>query len=174
MLDIGCGSLRGGVHFIQYLNDGNYFGIDKDKWLLDQGCRIELPRYGLESKKCHLIELEDFNFSSLNTQFDYALAQSVFTHLPLNSIIRCIMNVEKALKEEGEFYATFFENAKGKFDLKPIYHQRGGVTSYFDKDPFHYSFKTFCKICKGTGLEVEYIGEWNHPRHQMMMVFRKN
>ena len=28
LIDIGCGSLRGGVHFINYLNKKNYFGTD--------------------------------------------------------------------------------------------------------------------------------------------------
>src|SRR3979409_2149502 len=28
LLDIGCGSLRGGVRFVSYLDPGNYFGID--------------------------------------------------------------------------------------------------------------------------------------------------
>lgn len=172
-LDIGCGSLRGGVHFIRYLNNGNYFGIDKDRWLLDRGRQIELSRYGLENKDAHLVEMDNFDFSSLDTEFDYALAQSVFTHLPWNDIVRCIMNVEKVLGMGGEFYATFFENPKGKFNIDPIHHQPGGITTYFDKDPYHYDFGSFVDICKKTALEVEYIGEWNHPRDQKVMIFRK-
>jgi hypothetical protein len=28
LLDVGCGCLRGGVHFVAYLERGNYVGID--------------------------------------------------------------------------------------------------------------------------------------------------
>ena len=87
-LDVGCGSLRGGIHFIRYLDTGNYYGIDNDKFLLDCGRKIKIPEQDLENKNPCLKKLDDFNFSSLNSQFDYALAQSVFTHLPLNKIIR--------------------------------------------------------------------------------------
>src|SRR5205807_6035012 len=28
LLDVGCGALRGGLHFIRYLDEGNYVGVD--------------------------------------------------------------------------------------------------------------------------------------------------
>lgn len=175
-LDVGCGSLRGGVHFIQYLKRGHYFGIDKDKSLLDAGKFVEIKRYDLADKDPIMVQMDDFNFESLVQKFDYALAQSVFTHLPVNSIIRCIMNIEKVLVEGGKFFATFFENSHGKFNLEDIMHfQKDGPDSatYFDKDPYHYDFNTFKWICEGTNLKVDYIGNWNHPRNQKMMVFMK-
>jgi len=36
-VDIGCGCLRGGVHFLRYLNSGNYYGIDMRASLIDGG-----------------------------------------------------------------------------------------------------------------------------------------
>jgi hypothetical protein len=42
LLDIGCGCLRGGVHFIRYLDPTNYFGIDVNQSLLDAGYNVEL------------------------------------------------------------------------------------------------------------------------------------
>lgn len=176
LLDIGCGSLRGGVHFIAYLEKGHYWGIDKNKELLDAGREIELTRYNLLDKAPTLIQMENFDFSVLKQQFEYALAQSVFTHLPLNNIICCIMNVERVLIPGGKFYATFFENPKGKFNLDPILHPRSDgppFASYFDNDCYHYDFETFRWICKGTRLHVEYIGDWGHPRDQKMLAFIK-
>src|SRR5919201_1815322 len=46
-LDIGCGPLRGGVHFIRYLELGRYYGVDKNAPVLDEARRVELPRHGL-------------------------------------------------------------------------------------------------------------------------------
>lgn len=173
-LDIGCGSLRGGIYFIRFLNEGNYFGVDKEKWLLDAGINIEMPRVGLENKKVTLVEMDDFNFSRLGVKFDFALAQSVFTHISWNSIVRCVANVEQVIKKDGKFFATFFENDKGKFYFGPITHHPGGRISHFDSDPFHYSYDRFEKLCEEIpSLRVEYIGNWNHPRDQKMMVFQK-
>lgn len=173
LLDIGCGSLRGGIHFIRYLEKGHYYGIDKDSELLEAGKNIELARHKLTDKSPNLFYLEDFDFQSLDQSFDFAIAQSVFTHLPLNSIIRCVMNVERVLLPGGKFFATFFENSEGKFNLKPIFQPALGYNSHFDRDPFHYDFHTFEFICEGTSLEVEYIGDWDHPRNQKILVFKK-
>ncbi|WP_163328935.1 class I SAM-dependent methyltransferase [Desulfurobacterium thermolithotrophum] len=175
LLDIGCGSLRGGIHFVKYLKTNHYFGIDKDKNLLEAGIH-ELKVNKLIHKQPVLVQMENFEFQILKQKFDYALAQSVFTHLPLNSIIRCIVNVEKVLKPGGKLYATIFENPFGKFHLEPILQSNAAdskIISYFDKDPYHYNFKIFKWICKGTKLEVKYIGDWGHPRNQKMLLFRK-
>jgi len=178
LLDVGCGSLRAGVHFIRYLKEGHYFGIDKNQKLLDAGRDIEIKRYALQSKKFTLLQTDEFDFSSLNQKFDYAIAQSVFTHIRINSMIMCLLKIEKVLVKQGKFYATFGENPQGKFNLEPIEcHPTTGekIITYFDKDPFHYDFGTFQWICEGTNLKVEYLGSWGHPRgtDSKMMLFTK-
>ncbi len=82
LLDIGCGSLRGGVHFIRYLSEGHYFGVEKEESLLEAGRSVELKRYALEEKEPQLFAVDDFDLSALPSQveFDFMLAQSVFTH----------------------------------------------------------------------------------------------
>jgi hypothetical protein len=44
LLDVGCGSLRGGVHFIPYLEPGNYLGIDKERRLIRSGLKREISK----------------------------------------------------------------------------------------------------------------------------------
>lgn len=171
-LDVGCGSLRGGVHFIRYLEPGHYVGIDRSPDLLEAAREVELKRYELVEKEPLLVEMDNFDFKSLGRSFNFALAQSVFTHLPLNSIIRCLMSVEPVLAPGGKFFATFFENPQAKFNLSSITHP-GGVVSHFDRDVYHYDFGTFEWICEDTGLQAEYIGEWEHPRSQKMIVFTR-
>lgn len=175
LLDIGCGCLRGGVHFIRYLQLGHYFGVDKNEELLKAGMQ-ELKHYNLIHKWPMLVQTDDFELERLKQNFEFAIAQSVFTHLSVNSIIRCLMNIEKVLLSGGRFYATFFENLRGKFDLNPIFHSQidgPEFPTYFDQDPYHYDFRTFESICEGTSLRVEYLGPWNHPRDQRMVVFIK-
>ena len=170
-LDVGCGLLRGGVRFIPYLEPESYYGIDQNKQLLHVGWE-EVEKAGLQEQRPTLVRMGDFGFERLGQTFDYALAQSVFTHLPLNYISRCLVNMDRVLKPGGVFFATFFENRGGKQHLDPVV-QGDGVVSYYDKDPFHYTPDAFEWACKGTSLEPEYIGDWNHPRNQLMMAFRK-
>jgi SAM-dependent methyltransferase len=172
LLDIGCGPLRGGVHYIRYLDRGRYYGVEKDRLKLEAGRDEELPRYGLVDKEPTLVVMENFDFASLGQTFDYAIAQSVFTHLPVNQIIRCVMNVEKVLLPGGTFFATFYENADGKRNLDPV-EQKPGLWTHFDRDFFHYDFATFEWVASGTSLEVRHLGEWNNPRNQRMLAFTK-
>ena len=171
-LDVGCGPLRGGVHFIRYLETGQYVGVDKNAAVLETAREVELPRYDLVPKRPTLVAMENFAFQTLGRSFDYAWAQSVFTHLPLNNIIRCLMNIEQVLAPGGKFYVTFYENERGKRNLDPI-RQSEQVTSYFDEDSFHYDVGTFEWICEGTELEARYLGGWNNPRNQKVIVFTR-
>jgi SAM-dependent methyltransferase len=171
-LDVGCGPLRGGLHFIRYLEAGHYYGVDRRADLLQAGGEVELPRHGLVEKRPTLVEMEDFGFQRLGQTFDYALAQSVFTHLPINNIIRCLMNMEQVLVPGGKFFATIYLNERGKRNLDPI-QQRPDIVTNFDRNFFHYDFATFEWICEGTSLTPEYLGEWSNPRNQKMLVFAK-
>ncbi len=173
LLDVGCGSLRGGVHFVRYLEKGNYYGVDQDQWLLDAGLRHELKDEGLADRQPLLLCRDDFDFSAFGTTFDFAIAQSVFTHLPWNSILRCLYNAQQVLKPGGRFFATFFEDPKEEYSTGHIHHSPGEIVTYPDKDPYHYSFSVFRDLADRARLNVNYIGEWDHPRAQRMLEFSK-
>ena len=51
LLDFGCGSLRSGKLFIPFLNQGNYYGLDPNKWLIEDGIDNELGKDILKTKK---------------------------------------------------------------------------------------------------------------------------
>lgn len=174
LLDVGCGSLRGGAHFIEYLDAGGYHGIDRDDWIIKQGREQELAPGLEEAKRPTFIVRDDFDFSGFGTTFDFALAQSVFTHIPMNSIHRALVNVAAVLAEGGVFYATFFENTHGPKWLEPIVQQPGNeasIVTTMDADPFHYEFATLEWLAGLAGLRATYIGDWTHPRNQRMAMF---
>lgn len=173
LLDVGCGCLRGGVHFIRYLKNGRYCGIDKDPWLLDSGRDQELAELQIESRQSTLVCRDDFDFSVFATEFDFAIAQSLFTHLSWNSILRCLFNMQKVLKPSGRFFATFFEDHHGTHKASPIESWPDSIVTYPDRDPYHYEFSVFAELADRVGLEAEYIGAWNHPRSQNLMVFHR-
>lgn len=171
-LDLGCGCLRAGVHFVPYLADGHYYGIDKKQSLLEAG-REELADAGLAERRVHLLCRDDFDCSGFGVRFDFAIAQSVFTHLTWNSILRCLVEMQAVLAPEGRFYATFFEDVDGSHKTSTIAHEPGGIVTYPDRNPYHYEFSVFEDLASRTGLVVEHIGPWNHPRAQYLMVFKR-
>ena len=175
MLDVGCGSLRGGVHFIRYLETGHYCGIEREQWILDAG-EIELAEAGLVDKKPELVRDSAFDFAKFNHKFDFALAQSVFTHIPLNDIHRCLVRMADALRPGGVFYATFLDNPGDPNDLSPIeFPQPDSPTTitYPDRDPFHYHVRFFEDLIQGLPLKLEHIGDWGSPRGQSMLAFHR-
>jgi SAM-dependent methyltransferase len=173
LLDMGCGSLRGGIHFISHLEPGHYFGIDRNPRLLAAG-ETELERAGVTGKQPTLVVRNDFSAEDLGQRFDFAIAQSLFTHLPFNSILRCVSEVGRVLAPGGRFYATFFANPGPRLGLEPMPIETDHeLTVYVDRDPFYYDPDLFSWLCEGSDLTCEYRGEWGHPRSQQMLVFTK-
>lgn len=169
LLDVGCGALRGGIHFIRYLEPGNYYGIDINASLIKAGREIELPRAGLSDRNPHLEVCTSFAFSKFGTTFPFALALSVFTHLPANAIETCLVRLVDALEPGGRCYATYFE-APEPHALEPIRHLDGVVT-YNDTDPFHYHFSWFEFLTSNLALDVRNLGACGHPRGQHLLEF---
>jgi SAM-dependent methyltransferase len=169
LLDIGCGSLRGGIHAIKYLETGDYYGLDMNPSLIE-AARHELKLAGLTHKNPHLAVSDRFELGLFRQKFDYLLAHSVFTHVFANHIIRCLAEVREVLASKGQFFATFFL-APHKVHLAPIVHQPGGVQTQYDRNPFHYSRDEIRAMAELANLSAEIIGEWSHPRGQQMVMF---
>jgi ubiquinone/menaquinone biosynthesis C-methylase UbiE len=172
LIDIGCGCLRGGVHFIRYLAPGNYFGIDMNQSLLDAGYSIELTdseRTKLPSNqlKCG----NDFNFEVFGANFDYAIALSVFTHLPLNHIRVCLERLVDVMLPGSRFLATFFELPANVPSWVDHTHQPGHKTTHALSDPYHYKLGDFQFALAGLPWELRYVGDIGHPRDQRMLMF---
>lgn len=169
LLDIGCGSLRGGLHYVKYLDKGNYFGLDINRSLIDAG-KIELEEAGLTNKMPNLIVDDKFSFEKFNSKFDFMISVSVFTHLPMNIIVRCLTKARESLSPDGLYYATFFE-APNSAHLETIKQQPDGVTTNYDSDPFHYSIDELSYMAELAQLEINIIGDWKHPKNQRMAAF---
>ncbi len=175
MLDVGCGALRGGIHFIKYLDPGNYYGIDRSAKILEFA-KIELEDAGLVDRRPNLLCNGAFEFGLFNQQFDVAFAQSVFSHLPINDIHRCLVRMGEVLKPGGVFYATFLENHGDRDDLAPVmFPQPDGpdIATYSDADPFRYHISFFEDLVKSMPLKLDYIGQWGSLRGQSMLAFHR-
>jgi SAM-dependent methyltransferase len=167
---VGCGPLRAGVHFIEYLETGHYAGIDHNAEMLEITREVELPKHGLVEKQPQLLANGLFEFGQFGKKFDYAIAQSVFTHMPLNNIMRCLVQMSRVLNPGGRFYASIYENPHGKLYIDDIRQSETG-TSHYDSDIWHYGMDAIHFAAEGTGLTVEYEGDFEHPKNQKMLVF---
>lgn len=173
LLDIGCGSLRGGVHFAAYLEPGHYWGIDANKSLLDAGHGIELAQLGLNDRvpRTNLLHDDEFNFERFGRTFNVAIAQSLFTHISANRIRLCLYRLAKVTAVGGRLFATYFEVPEGYAVDQPYLHPNGGQRSYGYKDPFHHRRSELIAMASDLHWQMTWSGEWGHPRDQKMMIF---
>lgn len=172
LLDLGCGPLRGGVRFIKYLEEGNYYGIDINESLLDVGYDIELS-VELRTKlpRDHLRVTDRFD-CDFGVRFDFALAHSLFTHIPLNDIRLCLHRVAAQMNVGGRFFATFFEAEPG-FPVDGLLDEgvEGKRPKYGERNPFWYWPSDLEWAASFSPWRFRYIGDWNHPRNQKMVEF---
>jgi hypothetical protein len=172
LLDIGCGCLRGGVHFVGFLEPGHYVGTDLSRPLLDAGYD-ELEAAGLAGRlpRENLVEDADFSFAGISGPFDFAIAFSLFTHLPFNKIRICLERAAPLLRPGGTLCATFFEIDDDHPTWLPAVHEPGGVTTRGDADPYHYRASDFQYAARSSSLDVRVHGDFGHYRGQRMLLF---
>ena len=176
LLDMGCGCLRGGVHFIPYLDAGNYYGIDINDDLLTTGYTKELSQEMRDKlPRDHLHACGDFNASFWGThRFDYAISVSMWTHLPVSEIRKSLQGIAPAMRPGGRYYSTIFL-CRGDECHHELDQHVGAVHSQLhtfpDRDPYHVDTTHLSAIASELGIQFEYIGNVSHARNQMMTKF---
>ena len=169
LLDVGCGSLRAGSRFVDYLRPGGYHGIDINSTLLDAGYEQELSdalRAKLPRGQLFATDRFDCDFG---VQFDFAIAQSVFTHISLNQIRLCLYRLAQVMTPGGRFLASYFEAPRSH----PLDQPRAGGKHWTERNAFFYYRRDLRFAAQRAPWTLHYIGQWGHPRQQRMMEFRR-
>lgn len=162
VLDIGCGSLRVGRLLIPYLNPGNYFGVEPNEWLVNDGIENEIGRDLVKIKNPSFsfdTSMEEYK-DSLN--IDYAIAQSIFSHCGKDLIMGWLSQVSFHLKDNGAFLATFLIDDKD-------YGGRGWVYP----ECVNYMPETMAEMASGFDLDFDVL-DWAHPRQTWAIFSKKN
>jgi len=108
LLDVGCGSLRIGRLLIPYLNRGKYFGVEPNEWLVEEGIKRELGQALLAIKRpTFFFSDSPQTIAQAKIPFDFALAQSIFSHCGLDLIKNWLSAISNSLAEDGVLIATF-------------------------------------------------------------------
>ena len=142
MLDIGCGNLRAGWRFIDYLEPGNYYGIDISPDILVHAKRTLVDR-GLQPKLPHLTITADLTLDFLpDDHFDVVHAHSVFSHSPPEVIEECLAHVGRVLRRDGFFDFTFdrTEGPEHQVLREDFYYRTGTLTAMAARHGLHASF----------------------------------
>ncbi len=161
LLDIGCGTLRGGRHFVRYLDAGRYTGMDISPKAIAFAAQL-VQEEGLADKNPRLLvsENKDLKFDAFAGEtFDYLLAQSVFTHLKPEHLEECFAHVGRVMHESSLFYFTYFQGE--------TYGQKGPKS-------FRYPPGFFETLAERHGFRLrDHSSEYPHPSGQRMVEMAK-
>ncbi len=121
LLDIGCGTLRGGIPLIDYLDIGHYFGMEARDYVLDEG-KKELSEAGLEWKQPTLLCSPDISQQRIDRKFDFIWTFSVLIHMTDEILEDTLKLVQEQLSDTGVMYAnvSIGEYASGKWQEFPV------------------------------------------------------
>jgi SAM-dependent methyltransferase len=156
MLEIGCGNLRAGRLFIDYLDSGNYYGTDISPDILLAAQRT-ITEYGLQRKLPNLSLVSDLRLEFLpDSHFDVVHAHSVFSHSPLKVIDECLANVGRVMTPGGFFDFTFDRTE--------------GTEHQVLREDFYYRTQTLLSLARSHGLEAEFMADWAETGHEQSKV----
>lgn len=105
ILDIGCGTLLGGVPVIEYLQEGKYVGIDVREIAIS-AANESIQEAELEHKNPTLLVSQDLSTFILGRKFDFILAYSVTFHLTDIIVGDLFKFVNRHLSNAGVFYTN--------------------------------------------------------------------
>jgi SAM-dependent methyltransferase len=157
MFDIGCGTLRGGRHFIRYLTPKRYTGVDISSAAIESAKGL-VAAEGLTEKHPTLLwnpEPEVWFGNLGGATFDVLLAQSVFTHLDVPYIAACFPRLCTVMAPGARFFFTFNEAETSR--------QR-------NIKGFGHPFRLFSELAASNGFRVEKRSDYAHPLKQIMAV----
>lgn len=162
-LDLGCGWLRGTIELIDYLEEGNFYGIDISK------ANIEKARVRAKQSSEHIPNLAvagRFEIKQIwpKVQFDYVLAASLFTHIYPSDLEECLHAISTVLR--GKFYTTIFKDSTVTvsdgwcgtcIDHDPD-HLTMSRRASFERLDFCYNTSWISQVAREHGLRVVEIG----------------
>ncbi|ALV39183.1 class I SAM-dependent methyltransferase [Streptomyces sp. CdTB01] len=152
MLEIGCGNLRAGWRFIDYLDTGHYYGIDiSPEILLAAG--DTLVERGLQHKLPHLGLVRDLKLAALPAgYFTVVHAHSVFSHSPIEIIDECLGHIGRVMAPNAFFDFTF--------------NRTEGSEHHVLREDFYYRTETLVELARNHGFTARLMNDWEYLPHK--------
>jgi len=108
LLDLGCGTLRGGIPLIEYLDAGHYTGIDVRGEVVAEGVR-EIEGAGLADRKPRVLAVPDLAVADLGARYDVVWGFQVLIHMTDEILSGAAEFIERHLAEDGRGFFTVRE-----------------------------------------------------------------
>jgi cyclopropane fatty-acyl-phospholipid synthase-like methyltransferase len=144
LLEIGCGPLTGGVPIIEYLDEGNYVGVDIRDSALNLAWQ-EVANAGLSKKNPRLILSSSFASEELESMnFDYILSFSVLFHLNDALLNTFFSQVIRRIKYSGTCLAQINTHLEDSTWLEFPFTRRGT--------------DEYARIAHSSGLRTKNLG----------------
>ena len=181
ILDIGCGGGRLGYELINYLDESNYYGFDKEKnWI--EAYEMAVVVNSLSEKRPNILLTDCIKCNvdlKKGVEFDYLYAYSVFTHIKEDLLKKFLNNLKPFFPIRAEMYATILVG-DNDYTVGPDHVDRSNEHVFI-----HYSLDYFNKLLNECGYYLEdidakeqLIGPTNASvngklRHRMVLIKRK-
>jgi len=151
MLEIGCGNLRAGRLFIDYLEPGCYYGVDISPDILISA-QATIAEHDLCAKLPYLTLVKDMRLDFLpDHAFDFVHAHSVFSHSPIEVIDECFAHVGRIMAPGGFFDFTFDKTE--------------GAEHHVLREDFYYRTQTLLDLAARHGLRAMFMDDWEQTGH---------
>jgi SAM-dependent methyltransferase len=160
LLDFGCGSLRAGRFLIAYLDPDHYWGVEPNRWLLEDALRHQIGDDMVRIKRPSFDHNDRFEAQHLATTFDFIVAQSIFSHCSIPLIRRSLEQFAAVLEPEGLIVATFVEGPADHTGDDWVY-----------PDVVEYRRRTIRAAISAADLVGQRI-PWYHPRQSWYVLAR--
>ena len=159
MLEIGCGNLRAGWRFIEYLGVGAYTGVDISPEILI-AAQGTLAERGLQAKRPYLLLIGDLSLAALPAEsFDVVHAHSVFSHTPVEVVEAALIGVRRVIRPDGFFDFTYNESADGTY--------WGQL-----REDYFYPTTMLVDLAARHGYIAEPMAGWQHPQAKLRLRVR--
>ncbi|MGH9170154.1 MAG: methyltransferase [Acidimicrobiales bacterium] len=146
VLEIGCGNLRAGRLLVDYLDAGNYYGIDISPDIL-LAALDTVTTFGLQPRLPRLTLVQDLKLDFLPDEaFEVVHAHSVFSHSPIEVVDECLCHVGRVMTSGGFFDFTF----------KPT----DGDEHQVLHEDFYYRAPTLIALAARYGLRAQVMDDW--------------
>jgi SAM-dependent methyltransferase len=155
LLDIGCGSLRTGRFLIPFLNTGNYYGIEPEKIMVEEGLKQELIPEIVKFKQPTFYFNKDFDVPDI--KIDIAMAIQVFIHCGPEQLKQCLNMINKCLDINGIFLLSLniadLDKLENKQGIHYAYRGASHAGAYYTKESIYQIFYDY-------GFSIENIFQY--------------
>lgn len=167
VLDFGCGSLRAGRLLLPYLLPGNYFGIEPNKWLVDESISKELGPEFISMRRPSFDYNDRFDLSVFGRRFDYIVMQSILSHTGADLIDLALRNAAAAMHDASSLVVTVIHEEKATDTLLP----GRDSTGWIYPQCVWYSRAEFRDMAQQHGYFSQML-PWYHPRQTWWLLTR--